>query len=173
MKRVLLTGMSGTGKSTVTAALAVRGYKAIDADANEWSEWVVHSGPDPYNSVSSTAPDWIWRSHDWDWREDLIQRLLSAEDANVLFVSGCAKKQVKFYAQFDHIVLLSAPAPVIVERLATRTANPYGKHPDELARVLEQLKTVEPLLREAASLEVDTSAPIDQVIETILAHVGC
>ena len=40
MKRVLLTGMSGTGKSTLTSKLAARGYKAIDADADEWSEWV-------------------------------------------------------------------------------------------------------------------------------------
>ena len=26
--------------------------------------------------------------------------------------------------QFDHIILLSAPAPVLIERLATRTTNP-------------------------------------------------
>ena len=44
MKRVLLTGMSGIGKSTVIAALAARGYKAIDADADEWSHWVLASG---------------------------------------------------------------------------------------------------------------------------------
>jgi hypothetical protein len=65
-------------------------------------------------------------------------------------------------------VLLSAPVSVLVERLATRTTNSYGKHPDELARVLEHVQTVEPLLRRAASAEVDTSAPIDRVLETIL-----
>ena len=32
MKRVLLTGMSGTGKSTVINELAARGYKAVDID---------------------------------------------------------------------------------------------------------------------------------------------
>ncbi len=32
MKRVLLTGMSGVGKSTVIGALAVRGFKAVDED---------------------------------------------------------------------------------------------------------------------------------------------
>jgi predicted ATPase len=32
MKRVLLTGMSGTGKSTVIKELAARGYKAVDTD---------------------------------------------------------------------------------------------------------------------------------------------
>lgn len=32
MKRVLLTGMSGTGKSSVIEALAALGYKAVDTD---------------------------------------------------------------------------------------------------------------------------------------------
>ena len=173
MKRVLLTGMSGTGKSTLIRELAARGYKAIDADADEWSEWVAVPGDsgDPEPPGAPAGPDWVWRTRDWVWREDRIQRLLATEDAGVLFVSGCASNQGQFHAQFDHIVLLSAPTRVLAERLATRTTNPYGKHPDELARVLRHVHTVEPLLRRAASLEVDTSAPLDQVIEAILGLV--
>ncbi len=159
MNRVLLTGMSGTGKSRLIRELAARGHKAIDTDSDEWSEWVTIAGDGPAGRTAE--PDWVWR-------EDRIQRLLSTEDADVLFVSGCAANQGQFHAQFDHIVLLSAPAPVIVERLATRTNNPYGKQPEELARVLGHIETVEPRLRRAATLEVDTSAPVEQVLETIL-----
>jgi shikimate kinase len=171
MKRVLLTGMSGTGKSTLIAELAARGYKAVDADTDEWSEWVPIPG-DSEPPDATAEPDWIWRNQDWVWREDRIARLLATEDAEVLFVSGCAANQGKFRAQFDHIVLLSAPVPVLAERLATRTTNPYGKHPRELARVLQHVQTVEPLLRRSASLEVDTSAPLEQVIDTILGLVA-
>ena len=53
MKRVLLTGMSGTGKSTVIGELRARGYSAVDMDEPGWSE----DGPDG----------------DWVWREDHIQ----------------------------------------------------------------------------------------------------
>src|SRR5919199_656337 len=122
MKRVLLTGMSGTGKSTVISELAARGYKAIDTDTDEWSEWVMVAGP----SGAGEEPDWVWR-------DDCINRLLCTEDAEVLFVSGCKSNQGKFYPQFDHVILLSAPVPLLLERVATRTTNPYGKHPDELA----------------------------------------
>ena len=100
-----------------------------------------------------------------------MRELLSTEDADVLFVSGTASNQVSFYRQFEHIVLLSAPGPLIIERLAGRTNNPYGKDPDELARVLGHVRTVEPLLRRAATLEVNTSVPLEQVLQTILRRV--
>jgi shikimate kinase len=154
VQRVLVTGMSGTGKSTVIAELAARGYKAIDTDADDWHTWVTVTG----------EPDRVWR-------EDRMRDLLSTEDADVLFVSGTASNQVGFYRQFEHIVLLSAPVPLIIERLSGRTNNPYGKGRDELARVLEHVRTVEPLLRRAATLEVDTSVPLEQVLQTILRLV--
>jgi hypothetical protein len=68
-------------------------------------------------------------------------------------------------------VLLTAPAAVLVARLANRTTNPYGKHPDEAARVLALQQTVEPLPRAGAGVEVDTSAPLDQVVATVLRVV--
>jgi adenylate kinase family enzyme len=40
------------------------------------------------------------------------------------------------------------------------------------ARVLEHLETVEPLLRKAAHHEIDTSAPLDEVVERILSLAG-
>jgi ribose 1,5-bisphosphokinase PhnN len=105
------------------------------------------------------------------WREDRIQDLLSSDDAEVLFLSGCSPNQGRFYPQFDHVVLLTAPAAVLVERLATRTTNSYGKYPDEVARVLALQQTVEPLLRADAGLEVDTSAPLDQILASLLRLV--
>lgn len=50
-----------------------------------------------------------------------------------MFVAGCEKNQARFHTQFDHIVLLGAPVETLVERLATRTSNPYGK-----ARILSE-----------------------------------
>ena len=89
----------------------------------------------------------------------------------MLFISGTSRNQVRFYPQFDHIVFLSAPADVLVERLHNRTNNPYGRTGAELIETLGFLRTVEPLLRSRATLEIDTSASLDQVVSAILEHV--
>ncbi len=165
MKRILLTGMSGTGKSTVIGNLAARGYKAVDADCDEFSQWVEVEG----SADAEVTP--VDGNRDWVWREDRIQDLLSSEDADVLFVSGCAENMPKFYPQFDLIVLLSAPISVVEQRLHTRTTNQYGKRPHEVARVLSLVASVEPLLRRAAKYEIDTSAPLEEVVATLLRLV--
>jgi hypothetical protein len=95
----------------------------------------------------------------------------AVEDADALFVSGCAPNQGKSYGQFDHVVLLTAPAAVIAKRLGTRTNNSFGKDAGQLARTLLLQEEVERLPRRGADLEVDTTAPLDEVIATILQHV--
>jgi hypothetical protein len=49
MKRVLITGMSGTGKSVVIRELAARGPEARDLDTSEWSQWI---DVDPSDSLT-------------------------------------------------------------------------------------------------------------------------
>jgi dephospho-CoA kinase len=149
MKRVLITGMSGTGKSTVIQTLASRGYKAIDTD---WD------------------PAWEQETDsEWVWREDRIEQLLDTEDAEALFVSARVSNQGKFYDRFDHVVLLTASEEVTVERLARRTNNPYGKTAAEVDQVLAYKKTVEPLLRRGATVEIDTAIPLEEVVSRILS----
>jgi shikimate kinase len=153
VKRVLITGMSGAGKSSLLDELAARGHRAVDTDYGDY-----------FHTVDGESL----------WREDRISALLdSAPDElpGALFVQGTTRNQVLFYPRFDHIVLLSAPPEVLAERLATRTGNPYGTDPDELAETLTYQQTVEPLLRASATLEVVTSFPVARVADIVLDHV--
>jgi shikimate kinase len=153
VKRVLITGMSGTGKSSLLAELAARGYRSADTDYGDY-----------YETVDGERL----------WRVDRIEALLSSapdELPGLLFVQGTTRNQVLFYPRFSHIVLLSAPAEVLIERLAARTTNPYGKDPAELAQTLAYLRTVEPALRASATLEVVTTVPVARVADIVLEHV--
>ncbi|MCO1574861.1 AAA family ATPase [Crossiella sp. SN42] len=153
MTKVLLTGMSGTGKSTALSALGELGHRVVDTDTDEWSHWVTDDDGEP----------------DWVWREQAITDLLTGHGEGSLFVAGCKTNQVGFYPLFDHVVLLSAPAEVLLARIAARTDNPYGKDPAERAAILANLELVEPLLRESATLEIDTRAPVAEVARRLVA----
>jgi dephospho-CoA kinase len=153
--RVLITGMSGTGKSTTLEKLSELGHKVVDTDSDEWSHWV-------------TLPD---GSTDWVWREEAIRKLLTSEQQGKLFLAGCKSNQGMFYHLFHHVVLLSAPADVILERIAIRENNPYGKSPEERELILRHLAEVEPLLRATATTEIDASLSLEEVVRQIEALV--
>jgi hypothetical protein len=79
------------------------------------------------------------------------------------------RNQGKYYERFDAIVLLSAPAGVILDRIATRTTNDYGKASAERELVLYHLETVEPLLRAGCTHELDATRPLDEVVADLIA----
>jgi dephospho-CoA kinase len=135
--------MSGTGKSSALAGLERRGHRVVDTDYGGYAEE---------------------RGGEQLWREDRIEALLDEADDGVLFVAGCVANQGRFYPRFDVVVLLSAPVEVILDRLARRRSNPFGRRAEERARILGDLAAVEPLLRAGATLEIDTRRPLDEVV---------
>jgi shikimate kinase len=158
MSRIFVTGMSGTGKSSALAELGRRGYRVVDTDDPGWCEY--HEFVDSSDEV---------RRGEWLWVEERITELLDSEDGRSLLVQGCVSNQSKFYDRFDAVVLLSAPADVILDRIARRTTNNYGKTPSERAMILDDLARVEPLLRASCTHELDASRPLDEVVADLIA----
>ncbi len=149
MRRVLVTGMSGTGKSTALAELAKRGFQVVDTDDAPWSDWSDAEGG-------------------YLWREDLVEELLSRDGGATLYVSGTVSNQGRFYPRFDTVVLLSAPVEVLLRRIETRTTNGYGKSPEDRALILRHVAEVEPLLRATCTHEIDAAQPIDAVVSELV-----
>jgi shikimate kinase len=152
MRRILITGMSGTGKSSALAELARLGFEVVDTDKGPWTVW------------SGDEDGYVWR-------EELISELLSRRGGPSLFVSGTVSNQGRFYDRFDAVVLLSAPADVLLRRIANRTDNSYGRAPEERELILGHLAEVEPLLRKTCTHEIDASAPLASVVQQ-LAQLG-
>jgi dephospho-CoA kinase len=152
--RVLVTGMSGTGKSAALSELASRGFRVVDTDEPGWSVWVE-------NPAEAGGGEWLWV-------EERMSELLAEDGEAPLFVSGCVRNQGSFYDRFDAVVLLSAAPETILDRLATRSTNDYGKDPRERALIMEQLETVEPLLRKGCTHELDAGRPLGEVVAELV-----
>lgn len=147
MARVLLTGMSGAGKTTVLAAVARRGYATVDTDYDGWE-----------------LPGAVWD-------EPRMSALLS-EHATIA-VSGTAQNQGGFYDRFEHVIYLHVPLEVLLERVRTRTNNPYGKSADQQDDIARYVAEVEPLLRRTATLELDGMLPVPDLTDRIEQCLRC
>jgi shikimate kinase len=159
MKRVLITGMSGTGKSSVIRELAARGYRAYDLDTPEWSQWVDAAASDTLTPA---------QGKDWVWREGRVRELLSIAEDGTLFVGGCAENMRRLFPLIDTVILLSAPVETIMERLKARSPGSYGNTPEDQEKVSELVSTIEPLLRESAHYEIDTRGRVADKVDEIL-----
>jgi hypothetical protein len=82
MSRILVTGMSGTGKSSALAELGRRGYRVVDTDDPGWRAYRAHAQP----------LDELHRG-EWRWVEERMTSLLDSEPGRTLFVAGCVANQ--------------------------------------------------------------------------------
>lgn len=147
--RVLLTGMSGVGKSTLLDELQRRGHLTVDTDYNGWERL------------------------DGTWDETRMSRLL--DDHHDVVVSGTVSNQGVFYDRFEHLVLLTVPLDVLLERVTRRSNNPYGKTAEQQDEIRRYVAEVEPLLRRGASLELDGRLPVHVLADRLeqLLTGGC
>jgi adenylate kinase family enzyme len=138
--------MSGAGKTTLLDELRRRGHLAVDTDYDEWK-----------------LPDGMWD-------EPRMGRLL--DDHPDVVVSGTVSNQVNFYARFEHVILLSAPFDVLIERVVHRSNNQYGKTPEQRDEIRRYVDEVEPALRRRASLELDGRLPVSVLADSLEILVG-
>jgi hypothetical protein len=105
MRRILVTGMSGTGKSSALEGLRLLGFRTIDTDEGEWTEWSEAEGG-------------------YVWRDELMAELLARDDGPSLYVSGTVSNQGRFYSRFD---------AVAAERSARGASHPQTGSPRSTA----------------------------------------
>lgn len=69
-----------------------------------------------------------------------------------VIVSGTLFNQGGFYPRFAFVVLLSAPVEVLIQRVMTRTNNPYGSSPQQ-----------------QAGIELDGCRPLTELLDAVEA----
>lgn len=155
---VLVTGMSGSGKSTALTALARAGHPVVDTDD---AGWIV---------AASTAP-----GAEPVWDLDRVTARIDGHRAGWLFIAGCVTNQAAMYERFDAVVLLSAPIHLLQQRVSDRT-NPYGATPDDREKIAADHAEFEPWLRTGATHEIVTTGSVTDLVdelERIAAGIAC
>ena len=102
------------------------------------------------------------------WDEVRLFELLAEAADEALFVAGCAANMGRFTPLFDRIILLSAPAETLLERVAVRADNPYGKTMAEAERIVANLEEIEPMLRRIATHEIDANQNPKVIFDAVM-----
>lgn len=101
-----MTGMSGTGKSSVLEKMRLLGFQTVDTDEGGWTEWSEADGG-------------------YVWREERIAELLADDEGPSLYVSGTVSNQGRFLPGRDR----AAPTPDVYSRDRRHSAACRGCHP--------------------------------------------
>jgi hypothetical protein len=172
MSAVLITGMSGAGKSTIAAALARRGLACIDSD----NDPLLARSVDPDGNVleDSPAPNFaLLARQSWAWDPARLDELIRVAGPATLYVCGGADNELKLADRFTQVFLLELDEPTMLARLdAPSRDNGWGRIGDTREYLRRKLPVVQDRLRAFGAIPIDARQPLDQVVDAILARTS-
>lgn len=155
-KNLILIGFMGCGKSTVGRELHRRlNYPLIDTD----QEIEARAGISINEIFAGPGGESAFR----DLESQLLVELAGAgtEQARRIISTGggiCGRAGNRaLLRQLGYVIWLHAPIDVIVERTSKNQDRPLLNTPDPAARIRELMVIREPLYRETAHLDIDTT----------------
>ncbi|MEJ0073134.1 MAG: AAA family ATPase, partial [Candidatus Saccharibacteria bacterium] len=164
----LITGISGTGKSTLARTISELGYHAVDVDA----ETDIAGSVNIHTGLREVVPDprpIDWRpGHQWLWDGDKLKSYFEHQHDDI-FLCGNAENQTDFYRFFAKVFVLTIDNEALTQRLTTRTNNSYGKHPHELASALEYNQQFTKDALDAGALPIDAALASEAIARQIIA----
>ena len=171
MARYLVTGLSGTGKSSVAKELTRRGYAAYDTDeVRALKKWVNLSSNETVAYELPVPDEWYKRNH-LAWDRKALERLFKKHEDEPLFICGSSYNDAQFYPLFDKIFFLVVNASTLTYRLAYREGNQFGKKETERNEVLKWHHMIDynELAKEHTGHVLNTDRQVSEVVDDMLA----
>ena len=166
-----VTGVSGSGKSAVCETLQRQGRTAIDGDWEGYSHWVDRqTGDSVLEPPYPAPPGWLDRFA-WKVRPRAVAALVAELAGGTGYLCGGFENDTEVLHYFDRVVCLSIDEPTLIDRLATRTTNHFGKHPEELRAALEWQSREVVRFGGLGATIVDATAPLEVVVAQVVAAV--
>ncbi|WP_231971426.1 gluconokinase [Mycobacterium sp. E3198] len=158
---VVVMGVSGSGKSTVVAALARRlNVPFVDADA-------LHS---PANIAKMTAGEPLTDDDRYPWLETVGAWLSDHRDGGVVSCSALKRTyrdQLRAHCPRVEFLHLRGSPELIGARLAARAG-----HFMPAALLRSQFQALEPLGPDEAGVTADAGQAVDAIVDTFVARAG-
>ncbi|MEH3156255.1 MAG: AAA family ATPase [Gordonia paraffinivorans] len=160
-RTVLVTGGSGTGKSTVRRELARRGVSTVDGDGELAYQGDLATG-------TPLAPGPGERPSHWNHLWDVARATeVAARQTGTVVFCGDARNLNAVLHLFDVVVVLQIDEKTLLRRLGRRPAGEFGATRDERELVLRLHEQTDRWPSDA--VVVDATRPVFDVVDDILA----
>jgi uridine kinase len=179
-RNILITGIAGSGKSTVCEELAAMGYRVIEFDGSP-SKNIIHRDYRKKFDRRTGRPALYERGSGWeslqhiDWKidRDLLLSDLHNSSGDMQFFSGYANNWSDFANDFDLIILLETEPDVIKRRLLSRTTGDWGRrHPEEMRHALETVEDFNESVKKLGAITIAANQSVREVVTQILTATG-
>lgn len=169
MKRIFITGIAGTGKSTMASILKERGFNTLDIDhVQDLCSWVNN---DTGEKVTVSNPDNKFiDEHDYKCDMPKLEKLLN-EFRDHVFVFGSVGDNSDFIPLFDTLVLLQCEPKTLIHRLRNRDTNVFGKEEEVQSRMLEWKKKFDEIMLKAGAVPISTEAGTETAADEITKFI--
>lgn len=163
-KRYLITGVAGSGKTTLRTEFQRKGYVTADIDEG-FAEWR-HADTDEL--LSYTPEDKAWHIvAEWVVDKDKLQKFFDNHASDTVLVFGSFARMGKVVPLFSKLILLEYPNLELARaRIAGRKGG-YGKNSHELDRILSYVQPYQNKMRAAGATVISCDMPLSESIATI------
>jgi len=173
MSLIYITGLSGSGKSTICEELKRRGYEAHDADGESFNKWYnKETGKiaEGYGKNKADTKEWH-RKYSWNTSRVEVERLSKNAKNKLVFLCGVSANEETVWDLFTKVICLSIDEATLRNRITTRTTNEFGKEPYEFEMILEWHKNYLGDYLKKGVLVVNANRPLHTVVDDILKLV--
>jgi gluconate kinase len=169
---MFVTGVGGSGKSTVREELSGRGVVAYDTDEDEIAQWTNKATGEitPLLADAHRTPEFLAQN---EWKVDLdrVSQLAKEGEERAVFLCGSIGNEHEVWPWFEKVFLLSIDEATMRHRLLTRTAHDFGTRPHELEMLLAWNTVIDEHYRRHGAIMIDATKPPRLVVDEILRAV--
>jgi hypothetical protein len=168
---LLVTGVSGAGKSSVARRLRDWGHRAVSRDAD--SRLCAWSDRDGRRVTRPADPDADWlTNHQWTWKPTGPDEIIAGahrEGVQTLWLCGQAANALDLADRFHACFLLDIDQQTMRHRLTrSQRGNDFGRVGDTLAIALASHTTFITVWRRHGATTIDATQNLDRVCEDLL-----
>ena len=168
--KIYITGISGTGKTTISKELKKRGINSFDIDSLlDFCFWRNKKTGKRAQYRPGIGKNWI-NAHEWICDFKKLKSFLGKHKEGIVIV-GITANQNKYLSLFDKVFLLYCSEKTLIHRLKTRKSNEFAKDGAEQEQVLSWYKYFQEKTIKQGAVPINTEGDILDVVDKITSKI--